>query len=212
MIHEIITSLGCGAVLDSSAGCSSGFPERDRLVGDVFQSSGPVTLHNVIPEMNFTCNGTITGYTFAGRMASGDQNPMIQIWRQNCSHQAGEYYRTGADIVIDDALCEGGFTEVFDRVFHCDLMDTAHRAVQPGDVLGLELAPQSNDAIDLLFARVIRGPINYVFPSSSLRIVLSESDSVNQNLPQITFQVSGELSLVNHVQLKLTITSLLIVS
>ena len=103
---------------------------------------------------------------------------MIQIWRQNCSHP-GEYYRTGADIVIDDALCEGGFTEVFDKVFHCDLMDTAHQAVESGDVLGLGLAPQSNYAIDLLFARVIRGPINHVFPSSPLRIVLSESDSTN---------------------------------
>ena len=187
---------GSGLAVESLAGCTNArFPVRDRLVGDVFQSSGSVTLYNVIPEMNFTCNGTITGYTFAGRMASGDQNPMIQIWRQNCSHP-GDYYRTGADIVIDDALCEGGFTRVFDRVFRCDLMDTAHRAVQPGDVLGLELAPQSNDAIDLLFARVIRGPINYVFPSSSLRIVLSKSGSVNQNLPQITFKVSGKLALL----------------
>ena len=108
-------------------------------MGDVFPSSGPVIQRNVIPEMNFTCNGTITGFTFAGEMQQdGDQNPMIQIWRQNCS-QPGVYYRTGADITINEVLCVGGFTEVFDGVFHCNLTENARRTVRSGDVLGLEL-------------------------------------------------------------------------
>ena len=120
---------------------------------------------------------------------------MIQIWRQNYS-QPGEYYGTGASIVISEVLCEGGFIEVFDRVFHCNLTDTAQQKVRSGDILGLELTPQDDSAIDLLFARVIKGPMNYLFSeeqlrSQSLRVVLSERDSVNQELPQITFSVSG---------------------
>ena len=165
-------------------------------MGDVFRSSERST--RLIPEMNFTCNGTITGYTFAGiteEVVGGGQNPVIQIWRQNCS-QPGEYYRTGASIVISGVLCEGGFTKVFDGVFHCNLVDTARQTVRSRDILGLELAPQGDIAIDLLFARVIQGPINYLFSeeqlrSQSLRVVLSERDSVNQELPQITFSVSG---------------------
>ena len=145
--------------------------------------------------MNFTCNGTITGYTFAGVTEDGGQNPEIQIWRQNYS-QPGEYYRTGASIMINEVLCEGGFTEVFDGVFHCNLTDTARQKVRSGDILGLELAPQGDIAIDLWFARVIKGPMNYLFSeeqlhSQSLRVVLCERDSVNQELPQITFNISG---------------------
>ena len=187
--------LGGRAVTEATSSCSSGFPARDRIVGDVSRSSERST--RLIPEMNFTCNGTITGYTFAGitETADGGQNPVIQIWRQNCS-QPGEYYRTDASIVISEVLCEGGFTKVFDGVFHCNLTDTARQKVRSGDVLGLELAPQGDIAIDLLFARVIKGPMNYLFSeeqlrSQSLRVVLSERDSVNQELPQITFSVSG---------------------
>ena len=128
-------------------------------------------------------------------MADGGQNPEIQIWRQNYS-QPGEYYRTGASIMISEVLCEGGFTEVFKGVFHCNLMDTARQTVQSGDILGLELAPLGDIAIDLLFARVIKGPANFLFSeeqlhSQSLRVVLCERDSVNQELPQITFSISG---------------------
>ena len=169
-------------------------------MSDVIKSSGPAVTNVLIPEMNFTCNGTITGLTFAGELENGSQNPTIQIWREDHS-RPGVYYRTGADIVINEVLCEGGFTQMFGEmfagVFHCNLIETARRPVQPGDVLGLELAPQSNDAIDLSFARVIKGPTNYVFSEeqllSSLSVVLSGSDSVNQDLPQIMFMVSGML-------------------
>jgi hypothetical protein len=182
--------LGGVAVAEAPSGCTNGFPARDRIVREVFQSTESVTRLVVIPEMNFTCNGTITGYTFAGtKMVSGGQNPEIQIWRQNYS-QPGEYYRTGADITISEVLCDGEFTQVFDGVFHCNLTDTARQRVRPRDILGLELAPRGNYALDLLFARVIKGPMNYLF-SPSLRVVLSESGSVNQDLPQITFNISG---------------------
>ena len=171
-------------------------------MSDVIFSSKPAVTNVLIPEMNFTCNGTITGFTFAGRLENGSQNPMIQIWRQDHS-QPGVYYRTGADIVINEVLCEDGFTqmfgEVFAGVFHCNLIETAQQPVQPGDILGLELAPQSNGAIDLSFARVVKGPTNYVFSEepllSSSSVVLSGSNSVNQDLPQITFTISGILLL-----------------
>ena len=177
--------------------CSNGFPERDRLVSDVALRRGPAI--RLIPEMNFTCNGTITGFTFAGSLENRQQeSPMIQVWRENNS-QPSEYYRTGANITIEEASCMGGFTEVLDRVFRCDLNEIVQVSVQPGDILGLELPSANNDAIALSFANVTKGPINYVFSveklPSSLTAALSESDSVNRHLPQITIKVSGVLSL-----------------
>ena len=192
MIHESAR----GRTVETSY-CSSGFAERDRLVNDVVRSNGPAI--RLIPEMNFTCNGTITEFTFAGIFESGEQNPMIQIWSENSS-QPGEYYRTGANITIDETVCVGGFNEVFAGVFRCDLNEAAHVSVQPGDVLGLELSSDSNSTIVLLFARVIQGPINYVFSEeqllSSLTVILSNRTSEIQELPQITIKVSGMLSII----------------
>ena len=158
---------------------------------DVVFSSEPAVISVLIPEMNFICNGTIIGFTFAGIMKNGDQNPMIQIWRESCS-QPGVYYRTGADIMINEVLCEGGFTEVFAGVFHCNLTETAQQPVQPGDILGLELAPERNSATNLSFTRVIKGPINYVFNeeqlSSPMTVILSNRDSGNQKLTTSNIQ------------------------
>ena len=46
----------------TSSYCSNGFPERDRLVSAVGLRRGPAI--QFIPEMNFTCNGIIAGFTF----------------------------------------------------------------------------------------------------------------------------------------------------
>ena len=94
---------------DAGSHCSVGFPDRNRLLAEVNLQPGPGI--RLIPEMNFTCNCTITGYTFAGRLDDGQENPMIQIWRENSS-QPRAYYRTGANIALDGTLCVNGFTEV----------------------------------------------------------------------------------------------------
>ena len=145
--------------------------------------------------MNFTCNGVITGYTAALRDQSGHQDPVIQVWRENTS-QPVSYYKTGAGIAIDNALCIGGLTEdlVSSGVFHCNLNQTRTRvSVQPGDILGLELPGGSSDDIQLRFARVSRGPTNHVFTMQGLSspAVLSNRNSVNQELPQITLEIES---------------------
>ncbi len=58
----------------NAAGYTSGFP--NRLTYDVSFPTGPYT--RLIPEMNFTCNGVITGYTAALRDQNGDRDPVIQ--------------------------------------------------------------------------------------------------------------------------------------
>ena len=169
--------------------CTSGFPERDRLVSNVFSRSGPAT--RLIPEMSFTCDGTIVGFTAAVNQQNGEQDPMIQVWSENSS-QPGVYYKTTADIAIDGAVCVDGLTEVSSRVFHCNLNESARVSVQPGDILGLELPPVNDDDVILSFANVTRGPTNYVFeqqPLSSPVVLSQNSNSVNQDLPQISLEV-----------------------
>ena len=193
----ILESAGTDTVIgENSLNCSNGFPERDRLVSDVDFPDGFTVV--LIPEMNFTCNGTITGFTFAGRIPRGNEN-LIQIWRENSS-QPGEYYRTDAYIEIDEAECVGGFTEVFNRVFRCDLMEDAQVSVQPGDILGLDLS--SEDINSVSFATVLKGPTNYRYMIgeeqllSSMSVILSNGNSENQELPQVMISVTGMLSLI----------------
>ena len=172
---------------DARGCCTNGFPSR--LVYQVLFRTGPST--RLIPEMNFTCNGVIVGYTAAMREQNKAQDPIVQIWRQNVSH----YYKTSDDIAIDKASCVGGLTEVSSEVFQCNLM-TTRTHVQPGDILGLELPPQNKDDIILGFARVSSGPTNYVFTGRGLSspAVLSNHNSVNWELPQITLEIeSGKL-------------------
>ena len=145
--------------------------------------------------MNFTCSGTITGYTAALRDRNGDQNPLIQVWRKN-TIQPGSYYKTGAGIAaINEILCVGGrSTNVSGReVFHCSLsQSTVEVAVQPGDILGLELPGVTEDDGILAFAEVSKGPANCIFTTQALSSAsLSSCDSVNWELPQITLEIGS---------------------
>ena len=162
----------------------------------------------LIPEMSFTCNGTVVGFTVAGRQRSRrSTDSIIQIWRENSS-QPDVYYKTGTDIVITDseAVCAETsiiFQEVNnannpnnpDLVLQCNLNEVNQVSVQPGDILGLKLPPRDESTFLLSFARMSRGPTNYIFQQQGLSspdvVVLSTATSMNQRLPQITLQVES---------------------
>ena len=179
----------------------SGFQqERDKLVSDIAFRTGPAT--RLIPEMTFVCNGTIAGYTVAMRrpqtvpLMNGEQLPMIQIWRES-KHRVHSYHEVGLGIPVGEAQCVGGFTEVADNVFDCDLIERARILVQFGDILGLRLPPENVDTGVLSFARVAKGPLNYIFEQQALQnlpspVILSDSTSQNFELLQITLRLEME--------------------
>ena len=144
----------------------------------------------LIPDMNFTCNGTLAGFTVAGRTPNGQQNPRIQIWRENCS-QPGVYYKTGPDVTLNGfVVCADGALRIASRTFWCILDRNFQIVVQPGDILGLELAPTDDDGFEILFTS--GGPTNHVFHQrlDSTAVDLSSSSAVQQ-LPQITFALTS---------------------
>ena len=144
--------------------------------------------------MRFICNGTIVGYTVAMRKQSGEQHPRIQIWRRNsCKFQPSVYYKAGDVIAIDGSLCAMVLMDSVSTtglVFHCQLKETFHITVQPGDVLGLELPPKNADTSVLLFPKIVKAPVNYEFNhllSLSSTAMLSNKTRTYQELPQIAF-------------------------
>ena len=99
-------------------------------------------------------------------------------------------------------MCVNGLTRITSGVFHCKLSETAQVSVLPGDILGLELpVPGSNANVStrLYFARVPRGPTNYVFrePQLSSQVTLTSSSTVNTELPQITVEVEPGIDMTS---------------
>ena len=175
-----------------AASYTSGFPSR--LIYDVSLRAGSYI--RLIPEMSFTCNGVITGYTAALRQQNGDQDPVIQIWRKNTS-QPGSYYKTSPGISIDSAICVDGLAQLVTEVssgrevLHCNLNQSIRVSVQAGDILGLA---KDNDDIKLAFARVSSGPTNYVFDTSESQLsqyALWRRNQIVRELPQITLEIGS---------------------
>lgn len=195
------TTLSLYFIVGSDA-CTSGFPERGRLVSDIKGQTGPAT--RLIPEMKFICNGTIVAYTVAMKRQSGSrsvQHPRIQIWRRNNSeYQPSVYYKAGDAIAINGTYCVVPMSSTQnDMVFNCQLKEAFHIAVQSEDILGLELPPKNADASVLLFASVLNAPTNYIFSQllSSSTAVLSNETTTYQELPQIAFEFeSGNIIII----------------
>ena len=145
--------------------------------------------------MRFSCRGTITGFTVGGRSRNGDQDPKIQVWRENKA-QCGFYSKPVPDITISENsnVCSNVTTLQESRIFHCTLRTSAHVSVLPGDILGIELPPTNDDRFELYFSS--RGPTNYVFNQQlASTIELATRRSTRTDQPQITLDViSGEIN------------------
>ena len=114
------------------------------------------------------------GFTVAGfrqsREQRGEQDPKIQVWRENVS-QPGVYYKSGPHIPVvarsRSGVCADGLQRVStnDRLFQCKLESSAQQVfVQAGDILGIELPPTEEDRFELWFTRPNnRGAVTYLF-------------------------------------------------
>ena len=178
---------------------TNGFP--NVLVAEILDVRDMNTNHTLrlIPEMTFTCNGTIVGFTVAGRQRTErSMNPIVQIWRQNSSQNI--YYRASVEeIVVDKETC-GEISTVFqgsddtdDQVWN--LNATNRVPVQAGDILGLLLPPTNDTSFQLSFARVSRGPTNYIFEDQkevlAVDLCNTTGTNLNQELPQLAVQVKS---------------------
>ena len=163
----------------------------------------------LIPDMSFTCNGTIVGFTVAGRRRDDGRSddPIIQIWRPQNTSQLSTYYTNSSDfIAIDKRVCaessivfqqQGSNGDPRDQVWNCNLIDANRVRVQAGDVLGLLLPPRINACFCLSIAGVSsKGPTNYVFESrefiSHSTVNLCDATFENNQLPQIAIDFDSE--------------------
>ena len=112
----------------------------------------------IIPDAEFTCCGTITGWRVAGRAGPGTQFPTLQIWRRNNDTSGVEYSRTGQSVIMENSVPS---SQVDCEVIVHTLDERDRISVQPGDVVGIELPPLFDQAFQVLFEP--GGEMNYVY-------------------------------------------------
>ena len=119
-------------------------------------------------------------------MRRNTPDPVIQVWRPEGS---SFYYRKIDQISSPEASCVNGLTETpRSGVLHCNLTTVSRVRVEYGDVLGLEVFEGT-----LLFETVSCAPTNYIFGQVSLSslVLLTNSTTMNQELPQITLDITS---------------------
>ena len=141
----------------------------------------------LFPDLKFGCFGTIVRVTAAVWFSNKEQDPKIQIWRENETHH-GLYYKRSSSIQLDWTTPPCYRPTGTEGIFQCTLTEAARVSVQPGDFFGLEIPPTNDDDLEISFKS--GGPTNYVFLHQlNFTTSLSEAHFVTHDLPQITFLV-----------------------
>ena len=168
--------------------CTDGFPSN---VQDVVQNEMVDKINNfnstrLIPDMNFTCNGTIKKVTVTGIKQDGDRRPMrnmkLQIWRLETATEWGRYHRNYS--IELPSSCKMNMLKVimmFDRIgiYECTLRSNLQMSVKPGDILGIELPPKPNANLQL-YSVTDSGLTNYIFERARGDLQSSTIDLCNK--------------------------------
>ena len=172
--------------------CTVGFPTTvpDCTADDCVTKESNTLTTRIIPEMSFTCLGTVTGWRAAGEIRGGenaDKNPFLIIWRER-SNEPGTYDRVDR---IELGICGNGFSVTgISNVYECTLPQDERVSVQPGDIVGMQL-PEVNNVRFQFYFNNNNGPTNYIFNHrSSLTININNSRESDQFGPQISVTVT----------------------
>ena len=205
------------ACIDNYAGessCTRGFPSsliecRDHEC--YYRTESAVT--RIIPQMMFTCNGTLVKWRAAGefhtsinlkkKLFGGDDyvNTILNIWRKK-STESGVYDKVGT---IELGICGSGVDASpvtgLNSVYECTLLESSRVSVQTGDIIGVEVADENKLRFRVLYHHAASGTRSYHFTwtasawqdSSSIRLgdgcVISPADE-----PQISLIVEPTMA------------------
>ena len=145
--------------------------------------------------MNFTCHGTIVGWTVTGvKLQGATEYPELQVWRADASQGPDYYYKPSQDIPVNPdsgSACEL-VTQTCDRVFQCRLREANRVSVQPGDILGVELPQTLNSAFHLSFASIPGTQDHYIFREQLPSSVRTSSRLIQQLDDQLLISLEIE--------------------
>ena len=162
----------------------------------------------IIPDMNFTCSGTVTHWRAAGEFrpyGNADTNSMLSIWRKRSS-EPGTYDRIDG---IELGICGGEdpapLVVGMSNVYNCTLPPNERVSVQPGDIVGIELPRRNRARFQPYFDDTNNGPTSYVFYHSenslpSVNLIQYDIIDIAQPQVQITLTVERTAEIVPTTQ------------
>ena len=158
--------------------------ERIRLLlNDVDGVSGTTTIERrqqISPEMNFTCNGTITKWIIGADSFFGTNRhlyPELQVWR----NIVNDTYRK-----ISGTYIFFPFADLENRIYEYSGFTPIE--VKAGDILGVFTPEDSYSRIFLLSERGSNRPAQYYHSLSDSTLSSSNIDviDIENNMPQLT--------------------------
>ena len=163
---------------------------------------------HIIPEMTFTCNGNITGWTIGAMWASQPRNPLItpelQIWRNELD--SGNEFSRVASVQLDPGPVPTIRTNIVGNYFRKRVFSSRLNvpiSVRKGDVLGLMQSPQGQIVVHMTSFPYASLPRNYIFTSTennfstllAVDLGLSAWTSIEMLQPLIALDFSKLVSL-----------------
>ena len=143
------------------------------------------------PDIRFTCSGMVTKWRAAARQLSGNKNTILWVWRDTSSGSQ-TYTRISR---IELGICGSGVDASpvagMNGVYECTLPESLRVNVQPGDILGTEVAAPNELRFGLLYDNSQpSASTGYIYNglSSSVR-QLSDSYTSPNEIPQISLTV-----------------------
>ena len=100
----------------------------------------------IYPDINFTCNGTITKWIYGARNKTGVMLPELQIWRPLSNH----YIKVGSSSVTADTSIDTNLYEFIPQI---------PLEFQEGDIFGIHIPLWRNNSL-LLYEQRGNGPLN----------------------------------------------------
>ena len=141
----------------------------------------------LIPDMKFTCNGTIVGVKMAGSLAGGPpdgrqgrnfKNMLLQIWRKGTNN----YYDEVGDISLP-SMCDGRLEECrMPNCYECTVKRRSRVNVEPEDILGLTLPPKDRVRFVLSFKRSMVS--NLIFERNPPSTTVNLSNHIDETAVQ----------------------------
>ncbi len=133
----------------------------------------------IIPDISFTCSGTVTRWIVAGNERNDDNLPQIQIWRETFNG-SGIYSKEQAAFL---PMRDESPSDIYEF--------NATMDVQPGDILGLF---EPDDSWLRLYYTNKYGPVNYYMETDNAvtpptgDFDISGADGTTNDMPLITLE------------------------
>ena len=163
------------------------------------EADGSRAITLIIPDMIFTCSGTVTGWRAAGvfrTAGSARTNSVLSIWRER-SNEPSTYDRIDPGIELGRCGSEDPAPSVIgmSNVYECSLPQSERVSVQPGDVVGVELPGRTRVRFRLYFDNSGRST-NYIFSQSLQTFNLDQNDGTELAQPQISLTIERTAEVV----------------